>query len=202
MVLKQIKTDLEAAGYKVFPPLILPACGKEAPHERGRVWIIAYHPGQRRFKEGKYFIRQKERPSGDGSKRIASYASKINGQSITQNQKRQISQQVKEGGKVWSKSQSVSEGGTSPNATSLRQQGPWRSLKSISSKKAGNWQASWSKHDGGWPTQSPVRFRDDGLSSGLVRESISAAGNAIVPQVVFEIFKVIELIESGTLFAT
>ena len=51
-----------------------------------------------------------------------------------------------------------------------------------------------------FPTQSPVCSRDDGLSSRLDgitfpkwrNESIKAYGNAIVPQVVFEIFKVIE----------
>jgi DNA (cytosine-5)-methyltransferase 1 len=52
----------------------------------------------------------------------------------------------------------------------------------------------------GWqnfPTQSPVRIRNDGISPGLVgitfpkhrNESIKAYGNAIVPQVIFQIFK-------------
>ena len=55
----------------------------------------------------------------------------------------------------------------------------------------------------GWkdfPTQPPVRSRNDGLSSELDgitiskhrKESIMAYGNAIVPQVAFEIFKVIQ----------
>ena len=56
----------------------------------------------------------------------------------------------------------------------------------------------------GWwrnfPTQSPICGRDDGLSLGLVNitfpkwraESVKALGNAIVPQVIYEIFKAIE----------
>lgn len=51
-----------------------------------------------------------------------------------------------------------------------------------------------------FPTQSPVCIGDDGLSSRLVditfprwrNESIKAMGNAIVPQVVLQIFKTIE----------
>lgn len=55
-----------------------------------------------------------------------------------------------------------------------------------------------------FPTQPPLRSRDDGLSSQLAgitvskhrNESIKAYGNAIVPQVVYQIFKTIEQYES------
>lgn len=47
---------------------------------------------------------------------------------------------------------------------------------------------SWER----FPTQSPVRTGNDGLSSRLVRSAIQAGGNAIVPQVAYEIFKAIE----------
>jgi DNA (cytosine-5)-methyltransferase 1 len=51
-----------------------------------------------------------------------------------------------------------------------------------------------------FPTQSPVCSRNDGIPAGLDgitvskhrNESIKAAGNAIVPQVVLQIFKSIE----------
>jgi DNA (cytosine-5)-methyltransferase 1 len=60
----------------------------------------------------------------------------------------------------------------------------------------GNWQ--------NFPTQSPICTGDDGLSSGLDgitfskwrNESIKAAGNAIVPQVVLQIFKAIQQYET------
>jgi DNA (cytosine-5)-methyltransferase 1 len=53
-----------------------------------------------------------------------------------------------------------------------------------------------------FPTQSPVRLRDDGFSSKLVgitfskhrNESIKAYGNAVVPQVVYQIFMAINLV--------
>nr|VFK58246.1 MAG: C-5 cytosine-specific DNA methylase [Candidatus Kentron sp. UNK]VFK68333.1 MAG: C-5 cytosine-specific DNA methylase [Candidatus Kentron sp. UNK] len=40
MLLERICQDLEEAGYNVVPFLI-PACAVGAPHERGRVWIVA-----------------------------------------------------------------------------------------------------------------------------------------------------------------
>ena len=60
----------------------------------------------------------------------------------------------------------------------------------------GNWQ--------NFPTQSPICSRNDGLSSQLDNitfskwrnESIKAAGNAIVPQVVLQIFKAIQQYET------
>jgi DNA (cytosine-5)-methyltransferase 1 len=62
--------------------------------------------------------------------------------------------------------------------------------------KIGNWQ--------NFPTQSPICSRNDGLSSQLDNitfskwrnESIKAAGNAIVPQVVLQIFKAIQQYET------
>lgn len=66
-----------------------------------------------------------------------------------------------------------------------------------------------------FPTQSPICVRDDGIPAGLDgitfpkwrNESIKGAGNAIVPQVAYQIFKAIEqykllttpALESGTL---
>jgi DNA (cytosine-5)-methyltransferase 1 len=55
-----------------------------------------------------------------------------------------------------------------------------------------------------FPTQSPICSRNDGLSSRLDNitfskwrnESIKAAGNAIVPQVVYQIFKAIQQYET------
>lgn len=48
MVLDEIKVDLETAGFEVFPPLVLPACGVNAPHKRDRVWIIAHANSNRK----------------------------------------------------------------------------------------------------------------------------------------------------------
>ncbi len=41
LVFNQVQTDLENEGYQVCP-VILPACSKDAPHKRERIWFIAY----------------------------------------------------------------------------------------------------------------------------------------------------------------
>ena len=41
MALTETKADLEAAGYQVWP-VVLPACGVSAPHQRYRCFIVAY----------------------------------------------------------------------------------------------------------------------------------------------------------------
>ena len=41
MAFERTKADLESEGYEV-QPLIIPACGVNAPHKRDRVWIVAY----------------------------------------------------------------------------------------------------------------------------------------------------------------
>jgi DNA (cytosine-5)-methyltransferase 1 len=47
MVFETCCTDLEALGYSV-QSFIIPACATNAPHERARVWIIAYSDNTRR----------------------------------------------------------------------------------------------------------------------------------------------------------
>jgi len=46
LVFHEVQTDLEAAGYEVWP-YVLPACAVNAPHRRDRVWFVAYCNGSR-----------------------------------------------------------------------------------------------------------------------------------------------------------
>lgn len=41
LVFNEVQTDLEAKGYEV-QAYVLPACAKNAPHRRDRVWFVAY----------------------------------------------------------------------------------------------------------------------------------------------------------------
>jgi DNA-cytosine methyltransferase len=50
LVLETVCTDLESEGYEV-QPLIIPACGKGAPHRRERVWIVAHTINSRQGRE-------------------------------------------------------------------------------------------------------------------------------------------------------
>ncbi len=169
LVLDEIKADLEAAGFEVLPPLVLPACSVNANHRRDRVWIVAHANGN----------------GFDGS----------NGQDeVNAGEGREYAQRnIK---------QSLSNGVTS-YPQRIRQQGQGRTQRQMRSKTNRDWKASWSYADGRWPTQSPVCPGNDGLSGNLDgitlskwrNESIKAAGNAIVPQVAYQIFKAIESYE-------
>ena len=74
-----------------------------------------------------------------------------------------------------------------------------RSLEDDSALPADRWRD--------FPTEPPVRRRDDGLSPGVAdlaipwtkwrTEAIKALGNAIVPQVLYEIFRAIEMEENN-----
>ncbi len=131
MVFDEVQIDLEAIGYEV-QSFILPACSKDAPHRRDRIWIVADsdNKGSQRLEEKRNFAKS-------GKKRKKQFAGCV--------------------------------------------------------------RTKWEN----FPTQSPICGGNDGLPAKLDgitfpkwrNESIKAFGNAIVPQVVFEIFKTIEKYE-------
>jgi DNA (cytosine-5)-methyltransferase 1 len=184
MVFDEVQTDLEAAGYSVIP-VVLPACAVNAPHRRDRVWFVAQNSNNVRCdsklrEEEPGFREQREYVAGTHERvQDASYSDnprtidgvRTNRDGETSNQRRQIQSLAK----LW-------ESGIIDTDNRPRQP---------------NWQ--------NFPTQSPICGRDDGLSSRLDgitfskwrQESIKGYGNAIVPHVAFEFFKVINQIESN-----
>jgi DNA (cytosine-5)-methyltransferase 1 len=49
LVFHEVQTDLEAAGYEVWP-YVLPACAVNAPHRRDRVWFVAYRNDEKCYR--------------------------------------------------------------------------------------------------------------------------------------------------------
>jgi DNA (cytosine-5)-methyltransferase 1 len=101
----------------------------------------------------------------------------------------------------------LSEDGNAANTNSIgleRQRRPIgeleREVRFSSTSSRNMWSTAWEN----FPTQSPICSGDDGISHGLDNitfpkwrnESIKGYGNAVVPQVVYRIFKTIEYIQN------
>ena len=139
LVFNEVQADLEAEGYEV-QPYILPACGVNAPHRRDRVWFVAYSNSCRnnRAKGSKESIWQYENKEQQRS----GGAMQINGLSNERIVANTNSQR-------YEKRQS---------ATFTDRPQRQHSETGITGQSPG-WQ--------NFPTQSPVRSRNDGLSNQL-----------------------------------
>jgi DNA (cytosine-5)-methyltransferase 1 len=175
VVFEEVCVDLESQGYTV-QPILLPACAVGAPHRRDRVWFVASNTN---------LFRQYERECNNeeqSSQRGVNAFNDINendGFKFTTNTERKRFQSGTNSGEIRIEKRNVE---TKRNKSST-----W--LTSI------NKQSNWKN----FPTQSPICGGDDGLPTKLDgitfpkwrQESIKGYGNAIVPQVAYEIFKVI-----------
>jgi len=160
LVFEQVCLDLEAEGYEV-QPFIIPAASKNAPHRRDRVWFIAQNTNCIRLDDGKI------NTGGRGSRKFEPTSNKW-----------QIDK-------------------TFRNVTNTKNIGQKYALENRELEgrrfRFGNQSHTWST----FPLESPICGGDDGLPSKLDgitfskwrAESIKGYGNAIVPQIAYEIFK-------------
>jgi DNA (cytosine-5)-methyltransferase 1 len=212
-VIETVCKDLERLGYTV-QPVVIPACAAGAPHRRDRIWFIAHtntpgltHRGEQhrgkstQIREGEHCISgcgigvtahsdsdgfiwsdsEHEINTGEGGVHALN--------DIEQNDATDPCNQGLQGGEL--------NGTPGEEGIEREREDKVQSCESITQfHQIPNWD--------NFPTQSPVCFGNDGIPSGLVgitvskhrMESIKAAGNAIVPQVAYEIFKAINEIES------
>ncbi len=163
LVFDEVQSDLEAEGYEV-QPYVLPASSVGAPHRRDRVWFVAYAKSKRSRQFSSKDKGWQDRRFDNNGK--IQYASNTNSNGI--------------------------QGQQTNTATSQENRQGWKSTSQIRHiGSIGNWQE--------FPTQSPICGGDDGLPyqlDGITfprwrNESIKAYGNAIVPQVAYQIFKAI-----------
>ena len=204
LVFHEVQADLEAEGYEV-QPFLLPACGVNAPHRRDRIWFVAFKDSNKNGWGSEFGESQscewEQRNVGSGdNERIqtdngkAWNASDAKGKQSKRMQleQREISQQKQ--GKLRRNGSDVEceRNATDTTSTGGRQDSRIR-------KSRFNDQTSSTNYWSNFPTQSPIRQRNDGLPTELDRitfskwrnESIKAYGNAIVPQVALQIFKAI-----------
>jgi DNA (cytosine-5)-methyltransferase 1 len=209
MVFEEVCADLESQGYKV-QPILLPACAVGAPHRRDRIWFIAYSNSRRTQSE------QDLRQTISSKKWIDSNDSQWNASNSDglRQYKRECNneEQPSEGGINALNDINENDGqGAFADTECFRLEHSAES-RQVSSEKANSngercksslfitpndngYKSNWNN----FPTQSPICSRNDGLSPKLDgitfpkwrAESIKGYGNAIVPQVAYEIFKVI-----------
>jgi DNA (cytosine-5)-methyltransferase 1 len=198
LVFHEVQTDLEAEGYEV-QPYVLPAVSVNAPHRRDRVWFVAYC--NKPSAEHTIQARRDLFASKNGNGNAADTESRGKGRIRNESEEARSSEGNWKLGGVCG----ISSVADTCNERLQRSKvnGSIGGSRTKSDKlTSGCVRSIWQN----FPTQSPICSRNDGLSSQLDgitfskwrNESIKAAGNAIVPQVVLQIFKAIEAYMSKT----
>ena len=202
VVFEEVCADLEAEGYDVWTG-ILPAAGVGAPHRRDRVWFVAHaHSGAD--------LRTPGRDAGTSASEGIPERNEVR----IPDQSGDVRDAADTDGTGFEKRIAATESGEpgfgaghgGAYAANTERDGLEHSTQpgSITGGKgatreriAGHAQtACWT----GFPTESPVCGGNDGISRELDgitfskwrNESIKAYGNAIVPQVAYQIFKAIQ----------
>jgi DNA (cytosine-5)-methyltransferase 1 len=216
LVFDEVCTDLENLGYQIAPCLI-PAVGVNAPHKRERIWFVAYSESCRTRR-----LRNKEREAGTyKSNELLGGECRIpNDTGITTNPigighsgrtetsrndnaeriGRMDTESGRNGDEIRGEVDGCGGATTDTDTSRLHEQ----YIPSEPNESSTRCRTSYERGDfSRFPTQSPICTGDDGLSSRLDNitfskwrnESIKAAGNAIVPQVAYQIFKAIEQLD-------
>jgi DNA (cytosine-5)-methyltransferase 1 len=184
MVFEEVQSDLEAEGYEV-QPYVLPAAGVGAPHRRDRVWFVAYAQRhndlpKKRGVHGKAQEMAGKLGTEDCPSGMPGRTDQYDGQ---RNEPQQYD-------------------ATNPNGHQ-RSKGRCNKVRPQKAERLAGQYDPWDFRDPwkNFPTQPPICNGDDGLSlqlDGITfpkwrNQSIMAGGNAIVPQVAYQIFQAIQL---------
>ena len=187
--IERICCDLEADGYAV-QPILIPACSVGAPHRRDRVFIVGH--------------RREDVADTDGSRRQES------------EQPGRSAHQAEEGSGLDDRTQRPCTDGTPTDTRDAGFQEARAEQQSAGTwgyaLRSGEWverlqglEVAGCERWDGFPSVSPVHRGNDGIPFNVDdltipfnewrNESIKAYGNAIVPQVMYEIFRAIEIAE-------
>lgn len=201
MVFNEVQTDLETAGYEVWP-YVLPACAVNAPHRRDRVWFVAYSRYNTERKNRSCNTNERSELTPVHQERQIGECKTILSDGFCDIQGIHSDSNGTGREKLNTSSKPIKEKFNSGNA--MYTNSPSKQGKHIGQKREGKLNGSNSRNGinnfQNFPTQSPICSGDDGISNRLDgitfskwrNESIKAYGNAIVPQVAFQIFKAIE----------
>lgn len=213
IVFDEVHTDLETAGYEVAA-MVIPAAAVNAPHGRDRVWFVARRVvadtmrGSDGNDSGSVVGTTSEiwrGTSGNVSDKLCGVGNVADangsGGSISELGKKKPKQQIQTRRNI----NGFESLGNATDANCERKQ--WRNGQGVGQIQSSNGIESFCEPTK-WetfPTKPPVCSGDDGIPNQLDgitfskwrHESLKAYGNAIVPQVALQIFKVIQRIENG-----
>jgi len=207
LVFEEVCADLENEGYEVIP-FILPACAVGAPHRRDRVWFIAHSNCHTRRSANSEWENKEQhlfsRSSRFSEEWITSNTNSIRLNKCECNNEEFTSQR---GINALNDIDENDGSGIVTDTDKKRFQCERESTR-MGWKRFGKYNAQVNKSNfQNFPTQSPICGGDDGLPTELDgitfskwrQESIKGYGNAIVPQVAYEIFKVIQQLDGNTI---
>ena len=196
LVFEEVCAELESYGYQVAP-VIIPACAVNAPHRRERIWFVAYANGTNQRDNGGTNDRQTEKVRRQNEGNVSREFRGDGNATDANGSPTKYTIQTR-----WNLPTSEISNGDTTNTESRRtgrlqnEKEKTRSSKSNELFGSKHSISNWSK----FPTQSPICGGNDGFPSELDgitfpkwrNETIKAYGNAIVPQVAFQIFQALE----------
>jgi DNA (cytosine-5)-methyltransferase 1 len=204
LVFQQVCLDLENEGYEV-QPFIIPAAAKNAPHRRDRCWFIAYANGNDGRSTNRESGCQESKTNGEGEQPIHSrIGSTSNERDVTNSECIGLEHRNKAGDIRSEKTKTRRE--RSELANDFETNGDATNTTSSTGGKDNrigkprfNDQKSSPNNWNNFPTESPICGGDDGIPNKLDgitfskwrAESIKGYGNAIVPQIAYQLFQII-----------
>ena len=193
--LQRICSDLESHGYAVQPVLV-PACAVGAPHRRDRVFIVA---------------RRIASDSDNGADRRTAREDEGKGGEERIQERHEV-RKPDEPNQVRPESERTMADTSDAGLEATRAEQPTAGHRGFG-VRTGEWVERFGRGEeigsrwANFPSVSPVHRGNDGLPFDVDRltlsfgkwrtEALKAYGNAIVPQVMYEIFRAIEQVENG-----
>ena len=196
--LERICSDLETHGYDV-QPILIPACAVGAPHKRDRVFIIGHRTATDSACRGISGCDDNSQQCDEGTigqslqNREPNSVRNQQGRKSDASDTRSLDVERPDDNGIYRKDGRIaSDETTAFHSASYQRQFDvstrWETFPSVSPISRGN--------DG-----LPFNVDDLSIPEGKWRtEALKAYGNAIVPQVMYEIFRAIEQVQQQTLF--